>query len=329
MTRGNPKGLVPPSMMHLQTRQMPSRACKDNHKYVSSNGPHAGVADYATKPAPSDRRPTGPRKPEARRSSKDVSKTATPGTGGKSSAPQSTAKTSQSTPVDSSPGGSSQGVGDRHPPVVTTVASNTDAAVAADEVDAAEAGGSWMELAMTQATGKPYATEAVSFREEGRQYLEVKDELQIKLDEQETIIDELRKELESRDADVKDALALLKHLAHKVVDDELVKVDWRVRFKFRHPSATKAQLDRSGDPGALARQARVMQRWINCREVTRKDGCIGIGKVCIIGWKEIPEDELEADEFGDFGLDELTGNIDSEEREYDEEEEQPVLWRRE
>ncbi|CAI5479459.1 unnamed protein product [Closterium sp. Yama58-4] len=182
---------------------------------------------------------------------------------------------------------------------------------------------------MTRATGKPYATEAVRFREEGRQHLDVNDELQIKLDEQEKIVGELQKELESRDTDVKDALALLKHLAQKVADDELAKVDWRVRFKFRHPSTTKAQLDRSGDPSALARQARVVQRWINRSEVTCTDGYNGIGKVCIVGWKEIPEDELEADEFGDFGLDELTGNIDSEEREYDEEEEQPVLWGRE
>ncbi|CAI6011044.1 unnamed protein product [Closterium sp. NIES-65] len=180
-----------------------------------------------------------------------------------------------------------------------------------------------MDLAMT---GKPNATEAVHFREEGRQHLEVNDELQIKLDEQDKLVGELRKDIQSRDADLKDALALLKHLAQKVAEDELAKVNWRVRFKFRHPSATKAQLDRSRDPGALARQARVVQRWINCSEVTRKDGCIGIGKLCIVGWKEILEDELEADDFGDFGLDELTGNTDSEEQDYDEDEEQPLLW---
>ncbi|CAI5998698.1 unnamed protein product [Closterium sp. NIES-64] len=99
----------------------------------------------------------------------------------------------------------------------------------------------------------------------------------------------------------------------------------QVRFKFRHPDATKAQLDRSGDPGALARQARVVQRWINSSDVTCTDDCLGIGKVCIVGWKEIPEEELAADEHGDLGLDELVSEPGSQERVYDENEEQEEL----
>ncbi|CAI5486658.1 unnamed protein product [Closterium sp. Naga37s-1] len=179
-----------------------------------------------------------------------------------------------------------------------------------------------MELAMTRAIGEAYTTKATRFREEGRQHLEVNDELQLKADDQEKQNVELCQQLEKRDADLKDALALLKHLAEKIADDQLAKV----RFKFRHPGATKAQLDRSGDPGALARQARVVQRWINSSDVTRTDDCLGIGKVCIVGWKEIPEEELVADEHGDLGLDELVSEPGSQERVYDENEEQEELY---
>ncbi|CAI5941570.1 unnamed protein product [Closterium sp. NIES-64] len=183
-----------------------------------------------------------------------------------------------------------------------------------------------MELAMTRAIGEAYTTNATRFCEEGRQHLEVNDELQLKADDQEKQNVELRQQLEKRDADLKDALALLKHLAEKIANDQLAKVNWRVRFKFRHPGVTKAQLDRSGDPGALARQARVVQRWINRSDVTRTDDCLGIGKVCIVGWKDIPEEELVADEHGDLDLDELVSEPGSQERDYDENEEQEELY---
>ncbi|CAI5954575.1 unnamed protein product [Closterium sp. NIES-65] len=183
-----------------------------------------------------------------------------------------------------------------------------------------------MELAMTRAIGEAYTTNATRFCEEGRQHLEVNDELQLKADDQEKQNVELRQQLEKRDADLKDALALLKHLAEKIANDQLAKVNWRVRFKFRHPGATKAQLDRSGDPGALARQARVVQRWINRSDVTRTDDCLEIGKVCIVGWKDIPEEELVADEHGDLDLDELVSEPGSQERDYDENEEQEELY---
>ncbi|CAI5984954.1 unnamed protein product [Closterium sp. NIES-65] len=114
-------------------------------------------------------------------------------------------------------------------------------------------------------------------------------------------------------------------LTVQVPEDLLTKCADYVRFKFRHPDATKAQLDRSGDPGALARQARVVQRWINSSDVTCTDDCLGIGKVCIVGWKEIPEEELAADEHGDLGLDELVSEPGSQERVYDENEEQEEL----
>ncbi|CAI5484103.1 unnamed protein product [Closterium sp. Yama58-4] len=77
-----------------------------------------------------------------------------------------------------------------------------------------------------------------------------------------------------------------------------------VRSKLRNPCC-KAQFTRSGDPGALARQARVVQRWINATEVKRDGECIGIGKLCIVGWTDISEEELAGDELGDLSPDDL------------------------
>ncbi|CAI5970586.1 unnamed protein product [Closterium sp. NIES-65] len=79
----------------------------------------------------------------------------------------------------------------------------------------------------------------------------------------------------------------------------------QVRFKLRYPHG-KAQFKRSGDPSAFSRQARVVQRWINEGPVERDGDCVGIGSICIVGWKEIPEAELEADELGDLTRDDLT-----------------------
>ncbi|CAI5473398.1 unnamed protein product [Closterium sp. Yama58-4] len=77
-----------------------------------------------------------------------------------------------------------------------------------------------------------------------------------------------------------------------------------VRSKSRNPCC-KAQFTRSGDPGALARQARVVQRWINATEVKRDGECIGIGKLCTVGWTDISEEELAGDELGDLSPDDL------------------------
>ncbi|CAI5982520.1 unnamed protein product [Closterium sp. NIES-65] len=88
-----------------------------------------------------------------------------------------------------------------------------------------------MELAMTRAIGEAYTTNATRFREEGRHHMEVNDELQLKADDQEKQNVELRQQLEKRDTDLKDALALLKHLAEKIADDQLAKVNWRVHIK--------------------------------------------------------------------------------------------------
>ncbi|CAI5482842.1 unnamed protein product [Closterium sp. Yama58-4] len=415
--------------------QLPSRASKDNHKYISRNGALV-EADDETDTATPDRRQTGPRSNQARRRLSAGSGPGTPGAGGKGSAPQAAAKSAQPSPAEAAPGDTPEGDGERGPRAAATVAANVmQPSLLMKRVmllvshclqlvpsytrdfmslivllfrfpsPTGKAGDSPMELAMTRARGKAYATEAVRFREEGRQQLEVNDELQLKLADQEKQVEELKAELQSRDSDLKDALALLKHLAQKLAEDQLGKLNWRahikeacddflfkqeslnlspdpeqmlaalimllgipwhvdkegkpfsspafvkcarlwdssgdmpvalfpvqllvilaaVRYKFRHPSATRSQLDRSGDPGALARQARVVQRWINSSDVTRKDGCLGIGKLCIVGWKEIPEDELAADEYGDEGLD-LTSNIDSQEQDYDEDEEQPELF---
>ncbi|CAI5509291.1 unnamed protein product [Closterium sp. Naga37s-1] len=79
----------------------------------------------------------------------------------------------------------------------------------------------------------------------------------------------------------------------------------KVRFKLRYPH-NKAQFKRSGDPSAFSRQARVVQRWINEGPVDRDGDCVGIGSICIVGWKEIHEAELEADELGNLTQDDLT-----------------------
>ncbi|CAI5940244.1 unnamed protein product [Closterium sp. NIES-64] len=87
--------------------------------------------------------------------------------------------------------------------------------------------------------------------------------------------------------------------------DQLLVILAAVRFKLRYPHG-KAQFKRSGDPSAFSRQARVVQRWINEGPVERDGDCVGIGSICIVGWKEIPEAELEADELGDLTRDDLT-----------------------
>ncbi|CAI5965652.1 unnamed protein product [Closterium sp. NIES-64] len=87
--------------------------------------------------------------------------------------------------------------------------------------------------------------------------------------------------------------------------DQLPVILAAVRFKLCYPHG-KAQFKRSGDPSAFSRQARVVQRWINEGPVERDVDCVGIGSICIVGWKEIPEAELEADELGDLTRDDLT-----------------------
>ncbi|CAI5483383.1 unnamed protein product [Closterium sp. Yama58-4] len=81
--------------------------------------------------------------------------------------------------------------------------------------------------------------------------------------------------------------------------DQLLVILAAVRFKLRYPH-DKAQFKRSGDPSAFSRQALVVQRWINEGPVDRDGDCVGIGSICIVGWKEIPEAEMEADELGDL-----------------------------
>ncbi|CAI5970180.1 unnamed protein product [Closterium sp. NIES-64] len=153
-----------------------------------------------------------------------------------------------------------------------------------------------MELAMTRAIGEAYTTNATRFREEGRQHLEVNDELQLKADDQEKQTVELRQQLEKRDADLKDALALLKHLAEKIADDQLAKVNWQVHIKescddFLFKPNT---LNLSPDPDAML--------------------------------AALIKEELVADEHGDLDLDELVSEPGSQERIYDENEEQEELY---
>ncbi|CAI5481920.1 unnamed protein product [Closterium sp. Yama58-4] len=505
MARGNPRNLVPPAMMHTQSRPSLPRLSKDNHKYFGNNAVSgdADEADDAADEVQHNRWPTGARSQQTRRGQIGKSPPPVTSTRAKDTA-LPTAKNpviqqqpivTSASPVEASPAGSPERSGERRSPGVATEVANVDAAVVNKPAaaTAGKTGAHPMELAMTRAIGEAYTTKATIFREEGRQHLEVNDELQLKADDQEKQNGELRKELQKREADLKDALELLKHLAEKIADDQLAKVNWRVhikescddflfkpdtlnlspdpdamlaalikkagyiadspqslklaallkvngilkhacvrfndqigkiyhfcrlyamslepcvflqrkrnfkgevvlqvpedlltkcadyleryadkflgipwhvnkrgspfsspafvkcaslwdssgalpiglfpvqllvilaavRFKFRHPSATKAQLDRSRDPGALARQARVVQRWINSSDVTCTDGCLGIGKICIVGWKEIPEEELVADEHGDLGLDELVSEPGTQERVDDENEEQVELF---
>ncbi|CAI5465902.1 unnamed protein product [Closterium sp. Yama58-4] len=106
--------------------------------------------------------------------------------------------------------------------------------------------------------------------------------------------------------------------------DQLLVILAAVRFKLRYPHS-KAQFKRSGDPAAFSRQARVVQRWINETEVIRDGDCVGIGKICIVRWREIPEAELEADELGDLTLEEVTSRA-SYRRVYNENEVQKEMF---
>ncbi|CAI5459375.1 unnamed protein product [Closterium sp. Yama58-4] len=106
--------------------------------------------------------------------------------------------------------------------------------------------------------------------------------------------------------------------------DQLLVILAAVQFKLRYLH-DKAQFKRSGDPAAFSRQARVVQRWINEGPVTRDGDCVGIGSICIVGWKEIPEAELEADELGDLTRQDLTSRA-SYRRVYNENEVQAELY---
>ncbi|CAI5973800.1 unnamed protein product [Closterium sp. NIES-65] len=162
-----------------------------------------------------------------------------------------------------------------------------------------------MELLMTRATGRAYATDAALFDEEARAEPDVNEELRSKAEAQKAIAGVYQKENGRLADDLKRALVLITHLAKKTTQVDQSTLDWKVRFKLRYPHG-KAQFKRSGDPSAFSRQARVVQRWINEGPVERDGDCVGIGSICIVGWKEIPEAELEADELGDLTRDDLT-----------------------
>ncbi|CAI5983880.1 unnamed protein product, partial [Closterium sp. NIES-65] len=162
-----------------------------------------------------------------------------------------------------------------------------------------------MELIMSRAKGRVYATKAAAYDEEERDEPLVNDELLAKAGTQKAIADAYCKENARRAGELKDCLVLITHLAKKASEVDAGALTWEVRSKLRNPCSNKAQFTRSGDPGALARQARVVQRWINASQVKREGECIGIGKLCIVGWTDISEEELAGDELGDLSPDDL------------------------
>ncbi|CAI5500835.1 unnamed protein product [Closterium sp. Naga37s-1] len=135
-----------------------------------------------------------------------------------------------------------------------------------------------MELIMSRAKGPVYATKAAAYDEEERDEPQVNDELVAKAGAQKAIVETYRQENERRSAGLKD---------------------------FLPNPCSKGQFACSGDHAALARQARVVQRSINATQVKRDGECIGIGKLCIVGWADISDEELEGDELGDLSPDDV------------------------
>ncbi|CAI5475965.1 unnamed protein product [Closterium sp. Yama58-4] len=157
---------------------------------------------------------------------------------------------------------------------------------------------------MTRAKGRVYATKAAAYDEEERDEPQVNDELVAKAGAQKAIPEAYRQEKANRAEELKDCMVLITHLAKKATEVDASTLTWEVRFKLRNPSA-KGQFAHSADPAALARQARVVQRWINATQVKRDGECIGIGKLCIVGWTDISDEELKGDELGDLSPDDL------------------------
>ncbi|CAI5513661.1 unnamed protein product [Closterium sp. Naga37s-1] len=213
-----------------------------------------------------------------------------------------------------------------------------------------------MELIMSRAKGRVYATKAAAYDEEERDEPQVNDELVAKAGAQKAIAETYRQENERRSAELKDCLVLITHLAKKATEVDASTLTWEVytknacneflfhreklnlcpdsedmlaslikhsghtldspeglkvaaiaksQGKLRHACVRKGQFARSGDLAALARQAWVVQRWINATHVKRDGECIGIGKLCIVGWTDISDEELEGDELGDLSPDDV------------------------
>ncbi|GJP40194.1 hypothetical protein CLOM_g24471 [Closterium sp. NIES-68] len=73
-----------------------------------------------------------------------------------------------------------------------------------------------------------------------------------------------------------------------------------VRHKLRHPNMARVQLEQSGDPDALGRQERVLQRLLNRFKASKHNGNnYFIGKLHLIEWEDVPANILALDVLGD------------------------------
>ncbi|GJP83954.1 hypothetical protein CLOP_g14053 [Closterium sp. NIES-67] len=87
-----------------------------------------------------------------------------------------------------------------------------------------------------------------------------------------------------------------------------------IRHKLRNPNMARVQLERSGDPDALGRQERVVQRLLNRFQATKYNGNnYFIGKLYLMDWVDVPENILALDFVGDRGVDDVVeGDLNGE-----------------
>ncbi|GJP59132.1 hypothetical protein CLOP_g8331 [Closterium sp. NIES-67] len=87
-----------------------------------------------------------------------------------------------------------------------------------------------------------------------------------------------------------------------------------IRHKLRNPNMARVQLERSGDPDALGRQERVVQRLLNRFQATKYNGNnYFIGKLYLMDWVDVPENILALDFVGDRDVDDVVeGDLNGE-----------------
>ncbi|GJP49781.1 hypothetical protein CLOM_g8952 [Closterium sp. NIES-68] len=88
----------------------------------------------------------------------------------------------------------------------------------------------------------------------------------------------------------------------------------QIRHKLRNPNMARVQLERSGDPDALGRQERVVQRLLNRFQATKYNGNnYFIGKLYLMDWVDVPENILALDFVGDRDVDDVVeGDLNGE-----------------
>ncbi|GJP39479.1 hypothetical protein CLOM_g23843, partial [Closterium sp. NIES-68] len=91
-------------------------------------------------------------------------------------------------------------------------------------------------------------------------------------------------------------------------------LDLQIRHKLRNPNMARIQLERSGDPDALGRQERVVQRLLNRFQATKYNGNnYFIGKLYLMDWVDVPENILALDFVGDRDVDDVVeGDLNGE-----------------